>query len=485
MKLSQLIGRSIEADVDVNRLQDDSRKVAAGDVYVVDHRLGKYVADFVSMALENGAAAVLCDQETFHATAEDKRQKLHIVERPLSYVGCWALEQVKNKPQHLAAVTGTNGKTSIAWFFNHLVNAAGRKGASVGTLGVYTGGAHHGSTGFTSPAPLKLAEIMADLGRQHIDYACLEASSHALELGRYEGLRFQAAAFTNLTQDHMDFHGSADNYLAAKMRLFRDLMQPNGVAVVSTRRIENLLVMNLARECGLHLLTYGIANAELVARPIEADSRGMKIEVLFNKIHHTAWVPLMGAFQAENIAGALGLAIGCGIPLTDLLPHLETIPPVPGRMEMLNPGDVARPTIVIDYAHTPDGLETALKALRPMTKGKLWVVFGCGGDRDPIKRPQMGKLAAQLAHQVVITDDNPRTEEAAPIRRQILAEAAGAKEIADRAEAIAYAIGHAEAGDIVLIAGKGHETGQLVKGKVLPFSDIDEATRCLHGQKAS
>lgn len=485
MKLSQLIGRSIEADVDVTRLQDDSRKVTAGDVYVVDYRLGKYVADFVAMALENGAAAVLCDQQTLHLVPQDKRHKLHVVERPLSYIGSWALAQVKNKPQHLAAVTGTNGKTSIAWFFNHLVNASGRPAASIGTLGVYTGGAHHGVTGFTSPTPLKLAEIMADFSAKKIDYACLEASSHALELGRYEGLRFQAAAFTNLTQDHMDFHGTTDNYLAAKMRLFRDLMQPNGVAVISTRRIENLLVMNLARECGLHLLTYGIANAELVVRPLEADGRGMKVEVLFNKIHHTAWVPLMGAFQAENLAGALGLAVGCGIPLAELLPHLETVTPVPGRMEMMNPGDTQRPTVIVDYAHTPDGLQTALKALRPMTQGKIWVVFGCGGDRDPVKRPQMGKIAADLADHVIVTDDNPRNEEAADIRKQVLAAAANAEEIGNRADAIATAIREAAVGDIVLIAGKGHETGQLVKGKVLPFSDIDEASRCLKARKAS
>lgn len=483
MKLSQLIGRSIENDVDVVRLQDDSRKVEKGDVYVVDHRLGKYVAGFVEMAQQKEAAAILCDAETLHLVPEDKRQNLHVVERPLGVLGQWALAQVERKPQHLAAVTGTNGKTSIAWFYNQLVNAAGYPAASVGTLGVYTANTHHGTTGFTSPAPLKLAEIMADLSRKKIDYACLEASSHALELGRYEGLRFQAAAFTNLTQDHMDFHGSVDNYLAAKMRLFRDLMLPNGVAVVSTRRIENLLVMNLARECNLHLLTYGIANAELVVRPLEADSRGMKVEVLFNKIRHEAWVPLMGAFQAENLAGALGLAMGCGIALEKLLPHLESIKPVPGRMEMMNPGDEKCPTVVVDYAHTPDGLQTALKALRPMTQGKLWVVFGCGGDRDPVKRPQMGKIAADTADHVIVTDDNPRTEEAAPIRAQILAAAPHATEIADRAEAIASAVNKAEVGDIILVAGKGHETGQLVKGKVLPFSDIDEAMRCLAARK--
>lgn len=483
MKLSQLIGRSIENDVDVTRLQDDSRKVVSGDIYVVDFRLGKYVASFVDMAQQKGAAAILCDHETLHLVPEEKRTNLHVVERPLSFIGKWALDQVENKPAHLAAVTGTNGKTSIAWFFNQLVNAAGYPAASVGTLGVYTASTHQGTTGFTSPAPLKLAEIMAEFGRKKINYACLEASSHALELGRYEGLRFQAAAFTNLTQDHMDFHGSVDNYLAAKMRLFRDLMQPRGVAVVSTRRIENLLVMNLARECGLHLLTYGIANAELVVRPVEVSNRGMKVEVLFNKIKHQAWVPLMGAFQAENLAGALGLAMGCGIAIEKLLPHLEQISPVPGRMELMNPGDESCPTVVVDYAHTPDGLQTALKALRPMTKGKLWVVFGCGGDRDAGKRPQMGKIAADLADHVIVTDDNPRTENAADIRQQILAAAPAAVEVADRAEAIAYAVNKAEVGDIILVAGKGHETGQLINGHTHPFSDIDEAARCLDARR--
>ncbi len=378
------------------------------------------------------------------------------------------------QPANIAAVTGTNGKTSTAQFVREIATALGHKAASIGTLGVIGPGLDHYGT-LTTPDAITLHRILAELHGAGITHLCLEASSHGLVQARLEAVRIKAAGFTNLTRDHLDFHGTMENYYAAKARLFGEVLQPGGTAVINADVPEAADLAARAKAHGCNVLTYGLQGKELQLQKIAPHGAGQNLTIaLFGKVHD---VPLniVGRFQVWNSLCALGLAIGLGLDAAQALAALPKLSGVHGRLQHVgtHPSGAA---VFVDYAHTPDALETVLKALRPhvSASGRLLTVFGCGGNRDKGKRPVMGGIAQRLADIAIVTDDNPRFEDAATIRAEILSGCAPQpimREIGDRHEAIRSAIAQLRAGDILVIAGKGHEPGQIVGDTVLPFDD--------------
>jgi UDP-N-acetylmuramoyl-L-alanyl-D-glutamate--2,6-diaminopimelate ligase len=376
------------------------------------------------------------------------------------------------QPRTVAAVTGTSGKTSIAVFTRQLWQRLGHQAASIGTLGLQTSDAH-GEGSLTTPDLVALQRMAASLARDGIQHLVIEASSHGLDQHRIDGLRFAAAAFSNISRDHYDYHGSPEAYYAAKRRLFAELLPTGAAAVLNADVPETADLASLARERGLVVLDYGTAARalRLLRRVPAADGQEIEIEALGHR--HAFKSRLVGAFQAHNLLAALGLVLGTGeVDPAAVLPHLASLAAPPGRMQLVAWHPTGAPAFV-DYAHKPEALVKALEALRPHTAGRLVVVFGCGGDRDAGKRPIMGEIAARLADAVVVTDDNPRTEDPALIRSAILAAAAGAREIGDRAEAIRAAFVALGPGDTLLVAGKGHENYQIVGDRTLPFDDAE------------
>jgi UDP-N-acetylmuramoyl-L-alanyl-D-glutamate--2,6-diaminopimelate ligase len=475
MKLSALIGMPAAEDFEIRNAVDDSRLVEAGDVFIIDSRQGPDAETYVKMALERGAAYIISDD--FYRGP--RPSNLLLSDRPGAYMAKWAAARWPRQPKHVLGVTGTNGKTSTAWFARELATLAGRKAASLGTLGLYENNDYKEYFGFTSPRPAKLHTMLDDLAGRGFDHVAMEVSSHALDLGRMEAVRFTACAFTNLTQDHLDFHGSMDGYFRAKQRLFAEVMHPGSTAVINVGRMESMPLLATAKGAGLNVLTYGTANAELVVRIKDFSAAGMDVEVKYDRWHEVVTVPLVGLFQGENLGAAIGLALAAGLDMGSILTNLTKLSPVPGRMEAIVTANPKQPTVVVDYAHTPDALKSALESLRPQVKGKLWVVFGCGGNRDKTKRPLMGRISKELADRVVVTDDNPRFEEPDVIRGEIMAAATGADNIGDRRKAIEFALRHAAGDDVVLITGKGPESGQIVKGVTTPFDDREVAREIL------
>jgi UDP-N-acetylmuramoyl-L-alanyl-D-glutamate--2,6-diaminopimelate ligase len=468
MKLSELIGAAVAGDVAVRRVVDDSRAVEPGDVFVWDSRQMKAAEPILADARARGATAIVTDVDAAGVVR---------VAEPGKVLAKWAALEWPRQPAVMLGVTGTSGKTSVAWFGRQMAAMAGRKSASVGTLGVMRadGDTDAEYTGFTSPTALKLHPILDTLAGEGIDTCLLEISSHALVLNRADGVKLSAAGLTNITQDHLDFHKSLDDYHAAKMRLFSEVLPEGKVAVLNMGRRETWAAAAIAKQRGCPVLTVGTRNAELVAEVVEASARGLRLNLKFDAVPVPVEVPLIGSFQAENLAVALGLLLGGGMAWQDLAKVAGRVGNVPGRMEVI-PSKAGQPAVVVDYAHKPDALERALQSLRPLVKGKgkLVAVFGCGGNRDALKRPLMGGIAARLADVTYVTDDNPRREDAADIRRQVLAGATGGgvvKEVGDRHAAIEAAIGGAGPDDVVLVAGKGHEPGQIVGGETLPFDD--------------
>ncbi len=481
MKFSDILGQPVEADFDVANMCDDTRKLAAGDVFVWDSRVApkQDVVALVADAKARGAAAVVTD-----VAVEGAIQVANAGEVLSRYAALRWPEQ----PPVMLGVTGTSGKTSVVWFGRQLAQLSGVNAASVGTLGVMRKDEDVETeyTGFTSPTALKTGPILQALAREKVQTCLLEVSSHALVLNRVDAVKFKAAGLTNITQDHLDFHGDLAEYHAAKLRLFAEVLPEDGTAVLNIGRMETLPAASVAKQRGCRVLSVGTANAELVAEVVEANGRGLQLNLKYDAVPVPVHVPLIGTFQAENLAVALGLLVGSGHDWKKVSGAVSRMTAVPGRMEVVKSAPT-QPSVVVDYAHKPDALQRALESLRPVVKGngKLRVVFGCGGNRDATKRPMMGKIAAQLADVVYVTDDNPRKENAAEIRAQVLAgvTAGGAKglEFDDRKAAIAAAIADGGPEDVVLIAGKGHESGQIVGDEVHPFDDRVVAREVLGG----
>jgi UDP-N-acetylmuramoyl-L-alanyl-D-glutamate--2,6-diaminopimelate ligase len=452
--------------VEVAGLTADSREVRPGFLFAALAGGKTDGARFVDDAVRRGAVAVLARSGAIAprddvAVIDDAEPRRRLAQAAARFFGA--------QPATIAAVTGTNGKTSVASFARQLWEGLGQKAASLGTLGVQAPGfelvlAH------TTPDPVTLYRTVAELKRRGIDHLAVEASSHGLDQFRLDGLQIRAAAFTNLSRDHMDYHPTVEAYFAAKMRLFDAVMAPGGVAVVNADSDWYGAVAEICTQRRHRLIGYGRKGRELRILDLAPAAAGLAVEAELFGERARLDLPLAGAFQAHNALCALGLVIGCGAEPEAAVAALGRLHGVPGRMqEVARLGNGA--SIYVDYAHTPDALETVLTALRPHARGRLIVVFGCGGDRDRGKRPIMGRLAAALADRAYVTDDNPRSEEPAAIRAEILAACPGATEIGDRAAAIRAAVAGLAAGDVLLVAGKGHEQGQIVGAEVRPFDD--------------
>jgi len=429
---------------------------------------------FVDQALAAGAAAVMAER----APAAPLPAGIGFI-KVLNARRALALAAAKfypRQPAVIAAVTGTSGKTSVVAFTRQIWAALGARAASIGTVGLVTPTREvYGS--LTTPDPVALHRSLDALAGEGVTHLAMEASSHGLDQHRLDGVRIAAGGFTNLSRDHLDYHPSLEAYLAAKLRLFSDLIAPDGAAVIATDHAEAVPVVAAAQARGLRLLSVGTRadGIRLVENAIDGFAQVLRIR--HGGRDYTTRLPLPGAFQVENALVAAGLAIATGSEDGATFAALAQLTGAKGRLELVGSNNGA--PIFVDYAHKPDALAKALQALRPYVSRRLTVVFGCGGDRDPGKRPMMGAIAVQLADRVVVTDDNPRSEDPAKIRAAILAAAPGAIEIGDRREAIETSIAQLGSGDALLIAGKGHETGQIIGKQVLPFSDHEAVAGAL------
>ena len=453
-------------------ITSDSRKVKPGYLFAALTGSKTDGARFVQDAVARGATAVLgapvlADQVTALGV------RFIADENPRAALAALAAAYFGAQPETVAAVTGTKGKSSIVAFLREIWTAVGRTSASLGTVGVVAPSGEI-PLSHTTPDPVEIHDLLARLKAEGVDHLAIEASSHGLDQHRLDGVVISACGFTNITRDHMDYHPTFDHYLQAKLRLFTEVVKKGGVAVVNADAEHADRFMAAARERGLRLITVG-RKGETIHLDRREDRGGAQALTLHyqGKIFYVE-LPQAGEFQASNALVAAGLAIGLGEDAGKVFAALEHLKGAPGRMEKVAFAARGAP-IYVDYAHTPDSLEKILEALRPHTANRLHVVFGCGGDRDKGKRPLMGAIAVKLADDVIVTDDNPRTEDAEQIRREILAAAPGAREIGDRAAAIHAAVADLKTGDVLVIAGKGHETGQYVKGEVFPFSDRDQA----------
>ena len=433
---------------------------------------------FVADAIAKGAVAVVAERAPPGAmSAAVACLLVDDVRRALALA---AASFHPHQPATIAAVTGTSGKTSVAAFCRQIWSTLGHAAASLGTVGLVSpSGSTYGS--LTTPDPVTLHATLDRLAGEGVTHLALEASSHGIEQRRLDGVRLTAGAFTNLSRDHLDYHASLDDYLAAKLRLFTTLLPDGAAAVVNADSDAATKVIAACQARGLPVFAVGRAGTRLRLREARRDDLAAMLVIDIDGHRVETHLPLAGEFQVQNALVAAGLCIAAGAPAENVLAALATLEGAPGRLELV--GRKHGAPVFVDYAHKPDALEKVLETLRPLTTGKLAVVIGCGGDRDRGKRPIMGEIAARAADRVIVTDDNPRSEEPAAIRRAILDGAAGSRaeivEIGDRAAAIEAAIDSLGPGDVLVIAGKGHETGQIVGGTVLPFSDLDCARRAL------
>ncbi|HUJ99343.1 MAG TPA: UDP-N-acetylmuramoyl-L-alanyl-D-glutamate--2,6-diaminopimelate ligase [Stellaceae bacterium] len=459
-------------DPDIRGLTADSRTVKPGFLFAALAGSKLDGRRFVDDAIARGAVAVLTDDPAPLSTLAQQRPPVHVIfdPNPRRRLARIAARFYAPQPETMVAVTGTNGKTSVTVFTRQIWHHLGFRAASFGTIGIV--GPDFAQPGsLTTPDPVSLHRELNVLARSGIDHVAIEASSHGLDQCRLDGLELGAAAFTNLTRDHLDYHRDMEAYFAAKARLFTELLPPDGTAVLNADSSEAARLGQLCRQRGQTVLTFGTAiGADLrlvAARPLDTGQE-LRLEVFGER--RDLVLPLVGAFQASNALAALGLAIATGAPVERALDALPTLKGAPGRLQHVATHRNGAP-VIVDYAHTPDALATVLGTLRAHCRGRLVVVFGCGGDRDPGKRSDMGAIAQRLADRVIVTDDNPRSEDPAAIRRAILARCPEAEEIGDRAHAISRGLALLEAGDLLLIAGKGHESGQIVAGITHPFDD--------------
>ena len=443
----------------------DHRKVAPGTVFGAFRGARVNGEDFIPDAIASGAIAVVSRPDAKPEGA------VHIpAPEPRRAFAKLAAKFFAPFPETVVAVTGTNGKTSTVELSRQLWRMAGHPSASIGTLGVTTSD-DQVTTGLTTPDIVTFLSNMAGLERMGITHAAFEASSHGLSQYRTEGLKVSAAAFTNLSRDHLDYHETMEAYFEAKLRLFEEVVDQSATAVIWADDPKSVEVAARAQARGLSVLTVGAEGGTLKLLARETTQLGQKLTIEAEGKTHVVTLGLIGAYQASNALTAAGLVIATGGEVSDTLANLSRVHPVRGRLERAVISRAGAP-VYVDYAHTPDAIEAACQALRPHARGRLIIVLGAGGDRDTGKRGPMGEAAARLADKVIVTDDNPRTEDPAAIRRAILDGAPGAEEVPGRREAIRAAIAEAGPGDIVLLAGKGHEQGQIVGDRVLPFDDV-------------
>ncbi|VAW00815.1 UDP-N-acetylmuramoylalanyl-D-glutamate--2,6-diaminopimelate ligase [hydrothermal vent metagenome] len=475
MKLSELLkDRTMDCDVDITGLTADSRAVKAGFLFAALPGTQVDGAEYINDAITAGAVAILCRPDV----VQDRGDVIWISDQiPARFFAHIVARYFDRQPEVVAAVTGTNGKTSVASFTHQIWQHMGHKAGMIGTLGI-RGPGFSRETGMTTPDPVTLQSAMSDLCEAGVDHVVFEASSHGLAQYRLDGINVSVAAFTNLTRDHFDYHGSPENYFYAKARLFGEVMKPGSVAVLNA---DCPIVMEIADICwarGHRVITVGQHSGDIRLLRQRTSDVGQEITISYQTKIYDLTLPLIGSFQAMNALMAAGLVIGSGGDVKRAFAGLSYLKAVPGRMEQAGRhGSGAR--VYVDYAHTPDALETVLQAIRPHVKGRLSVVFGCGGDRDRGKRRIMGSIAARLADRTYVTDDNPRSEDGAMIRSEIIKGCPDAFEIADRGQAIKDAVNALAKGDILLVAGKGHEQGQIIGDTVRPFDDRSEIRSAL------
>ncbi|MBS0505648.1 MAG: UDP-N-acetylmuramoyl-L-alanyl-D-glutamate--2,6-diaminopimelate ligase [Proteobacteria bacterium] len=470
MRLRDLAG--IDSDTLVTGFAIDHRKVAPGTIFGAFRGARFNGEDFIPQAIASGAAAIVA-----RPGVSVEGAPCIAAEEPRRAFALLAAKFFAPYPDTTVAVTGTNGKTSSVELTRQLWRLAGHNAASIGTLGVTT--AHDQVvTGLTTPDIVTFLSNVAGLAREGVTHLSFEASSHGLDQHRTEGLPVRAAGFTNLSRDHLDYHGDMHSYFAAKLRLFEEVVDEGGAAVVwADDGAHSRRVIQVCEARGLQLLTVGTQGSTLRIIARQPSKLGQALSLHTPNGIKKVTLPLIGAYQAANALVAAGLAIATGGDVEKTLSNLGRVTPVRGRLERAAITRAGAP-VYVDYAHTPDAIEAAAAALRPHTKGRLIIAFGAGGDRDQGKRPEMGRVASEACDVVIVTDDNPRSEDPAAIRRDVLAGAPGAIEVPGRREAIAEAVRIATADDVVLLAGKGHEQGQIVGDRVLPFDDVTIAREC-------
>lgn len=469
MKLRDLV--DVDCDSEVTGFSIDHRNVAPGNVFGAFSGAQFNGEDFIEQAVDRGAIAIVARPQ-----AHSVRVPLLADVEPRRLFADLAARYYAPFPDTIVAVTGTNGKTSTVEMTRQMWRMSGHRSASIGTLGVTTSD-EQVKTGLTTPDIVTFLTNMAGLQRMGISHVAYEASSHGLDQHRAEGVPLAAAAFTNFSRDHLDYHRTMDSYFEAKMRLFDDLLPQGGKAVIWTDDPRSKDVVRRAHLRGHDVITVG-RDGETI-RLVEQSPTPLGQTLMLDhgdKVHRLA-LPLIGAYQAANVLTAAGLVLATGGEWGPTFTAMQRVAPVRGRLERAVISRIGVP-VYIDYAHTPDALEAAIAALRPHVEGRLITVFGAGGDRDRGKRPLMGKIATSMSDLVIVTDDNPRSEEPAHIRAEVMTGAPGARDVGGRREAIAEAIRIAREGDIVLVAGKGHETGQIIGDKVHPFDDVLVAREC-------
>jgi UDP-N-acetylmuramoyl-L-alanyl-D-glutamate--2,6-diaminopimelate ligase len=464
--LSQVIHRSVSPDPHITGVTSDSRKVRPGYLFAALPGSRADGRSFIPTALEAGASAILAPDDIANLPApvvhaSDLRRAYALAAKALH----------PSQPEVVVAVTGTNGKTSVAAFARQIFERLGRRSASMGTLGVVAAGEQLTPPGLTTPDAAEVSAMMAELCRRKVTHLALEASSHGVDQRRLDGVDLTAAAFTNLSQDHLDYHGTMGCYRAAKLRLFESLLPRGRTAVLNADSDAFAAFAATAVVSGQSIFSVGEhgQGLRLLERRLMPDGQRLHVRSLGEDFHVD--LPLAGGFQASNALVAAGLCIAAGEETGAVLAALEHLQGAPGRLQRVGSGPNGGEAYV-DYAHTPDGLVTVLEALRPHAKGRLVVVFGAGGDRDRSKRRLMGEAAQRLADAAIVTDDNPRSENPAAIRAEIMQGAPDAIEIGDRRQAIFEACKLLGQGDVLVIAGKGHEQGQTVGDQVYPFDDV-------------
>ncbi len=483
-RLSELLSGRIDlpadaAEIEISGLTADSREAGPGMLFAALPGTRVDGAVYAAQAVEAGAVAVLAGGE---ASLDHLDVPVIRAKNPRRELALAAARFFGRQPAHVAAVTGTSGKTSVTVFTRQIWESAGFVAASLGTIGLV---ASNGETrsGLTTPDPVTLHASLAELADEGVTHLAIEASSHGLDQRRLDGVNVSAAAFTNLSRDHLDYHATLEDYLAAKLRLFRKLLSDDGTIVVDADDPVSTEVVRIAERRNLPVISVGQAGDTLKLRSVTRMPDGVRMIIEAGGENYYAALPLIGGFQISNALVSAGLAMATGVPADQALSALGHLRGAPGRLERVGTHPCGAP-VFVDYSHKPDALAKALQALRPHTEGRLVVVFGAGGDRDPGKRALMGEAAYRNADRVIVTDDNPRTEDPGEIRHAILQAAPGAIEIGDRREAIHTAVSGLGAGDVLIIAGKGHETGQIIGDRVTPFSDQDEARNALAGEAA-
>ncbi|MGB2447983.1 MAG: UDP-N-acetylmuramoyl-L-alanyl-D-glutamate--2,6-diaminopimelate ligase [Parvibaculales bacterium] len=463
------------ASIDICGISADSRTVQPGYLFAALAGVEADGRSFVGQAIENGAAAILTQEPMVAGvpvvTSDNPRRDLALM----------AARFFEVQPPHIAAITGTNGKTSSAVFLRQLFAAANYKAASLGTLGIdMGGGAIEATLDHTTPEPVRLHAALRDLVAHQVTHLAMEASSHGLAQYRLDGVHLSLAGFTNLSRDHLDYHAGAEEYAAAKQRLFTEILAADGTAVITMTQDAGVAMAAACAATGRSVLEVGRPGDAVHMAITARRATGLDVTVDLDGARHDVTLPLIGDFQIENLTLAMGMAKAAGIDATTILEACRDLQAPRGRMQLAGRTSEGA-AVFVDYAHTPDALENALTALRRHVPqgGRLLVMFGCGGDRDSGKRPEMGAVAANHADMVFVTDDNPRHEDAADIRTAIMAACPDATEIGDRGAAIEAVLAAAQADDLVLLAGKGHESGQIIGDIILPFDDVTMAQSIL------